>query len=113
MTGALAPPPESTPLFESTLVNQQIVFGGTAYFECRVTGYPPPEILWTRRGHPLVDKSRYKSTYDQYSGVTTLTILDLRDDDEGEYSCTAINAQGEVTTSALLLGPGAYYDVIK
>ncbi len=51
---------------------------------------------------------RYKSTYDQYSGVTTLTILDLRAEDEGEYTCTAINSQGEVSTGALLLGPDRY-----
>ena len=49
---------------------------------------------------------RYKSTYDQYSGVTTLTILNLCPEDEGEYTCTAINNQGETSTSGLLLGPG-------
>ena len=50
--------------------------------------------------------SRYKSTYDQYSGVTTLTILSLRDEDEGEYTCTAINPLGETSTSATLMAAG-------
>ena len=49
---------------------------------------------------------RYESTYDQYNGVTTLTILNLCPEDEGEYTCTAINNQGEISTSATLLGPG-------
>ena len=32
-----------------------------------------------------MDKTRYKSTYDQYNGITTLTILDLQEADEGQY----------------------------
>ena len=51
---------------------------------------------------------RYKSSYDQYNGITTLTILNLNPQDEGEYTCTALNSKGEISTSALLLGPGAY-----
>ncbi len=76
-------PQETKPRFVNALSNQPLQFGATAYFECKVQGYPPPEILWTRRGHPLVDKTRYKSTYDQYNGVTTLTILHLQEADEG------------------------------
>ena len=131
--------PESAPLFTIKLSNQPCNSGQTAHFECKVKAFPPPEILWTRRGHPLVDKARfvtglwaeftccenmhmghvalsfmlflvtsrrYQSTYDQYNGVTTLTILNLCPEDEGEYTCTAINSQGETSTSAMLLGPG-------
>ena len=98
--------PETSPNFTLKLTNQQCLAGSTAHFECKVKANPPAEILWTRRGHPLVDKTRYQSTYDQYSGVTTLTILDLCSEDEGEYTCTALNNLGETSTSALLLGPG-------
>ena len=49
---------------------------------------------------------RYKSTYDQYSGVTTLTIYNLREEDEGEYTCKAINSLGEASTSATLFSEG-------
>ena len=55
-----------------------------------------------------IDFSRcsYKSTYDQYKGVTTLTILNTCQEDEGEYTCTAVNALGESSTSGSLLTPG-------
>ena len=49
---------------------------------------------------------RYKSTYDQYSGVTKLTIYNLREEDEGEYTCKAINSLGEASTSSTLLSQG-------
>ena len=142
--------PESAPLFTIKLSNQPCNSGQTAHFECKVKAFPPPEILWTRRGHPLVDKARfvfgcagglslhvvkactwglvaqvllsfmlflvtsrrYQSTYDQYNGVTTLTILNLCPEDEGEYTCTAINSQGETSTSAMLLGPGTSTSLI-
>ena len=59
LSPALSPrQPESAPVFEIQLVNQPLYPGQTAHFECQVQGYPPPEILWTRRGHPLVDKTR-------------------------------------------------------
>jgi len=56
---------------------------------------------------------RYKSTYDQYSGVTTLTIYNLRDEDEGEYTCKAINSLGEASTSATLLSQGEFLRVCQ
>ena len=51
-------PAESSPVFDKKMSNQPLSHGQTAYFECKVCAYPPPEILWTRRGHPLVDKAR-------------------------------------------------------
>jgi len=38
--------------------------------------------------------------------VTTLTIYNLREEDEGEYTCKAINSLGEESTSATLLSQG-------
>lgn len=57
-----------------------------------------------------MDKARYKSTYDQYTGTTTLTILNLCPEDEGEYTCTAINSKGEISTSAMLMTAEHYRD---
>lgn len=46
------------PIFEKTMTNLLLLPGYDAFFECKVTGNPPPEIIWTRRGHPLWDKNR-------------------------------------------------------
>ena len=51
-------PPDSVPEFVHKMANLPLSYGTNAYFECQVHGHPPPEILWTRRGHPLVDKTR-------------------------------------------------------
>ena len=51
--------PQRAPVFETQLTNQCLLPGRTATFECVVSGHPPPEIVWTRRGHPLLDKARY------------------------------------------------------
>ena len=42
-----------------------------------------------------MDKTRYKSTYDQYNGITTLTILDLQEADEGQYEMDFLNSFSE------------------
>jgi len=49
---------------------------------------------------------RYQSTYNQYTGSTTLSIFNMRREDEGEYTCKAFNVAGETTTSAFLLHQG-------
>jgi len=51
--------PQRAPVLLTQLTNQCLLPGQTATFECVVSGHPPPEIVWTRRGHPLLDKARY------------------------------------------------------
>jgi len=50
---------QRAPVFDTELTNQCLLPGQTALFKCVVSGYPPAEIVWTRRGHPLLDKTRY------------------------------------------------------
>ena len=52
----------AVPVFVSELKDHRLVPGETALLECVVAGGPPPEIVWTRRGHPLLDKTRYRPT---------------------------------------------------
>jgi hypothetical protein len=104
------PQPSRPPVIESRLMNQCLRVGQTASFECRVSGSPPPAVIWMRGGQPLLDKTRYKSWYDQFSGNVTLYILKTRDEDEGEYTCKALNTAGEAATSAFLLHQEHYSD---
>ena len=52
---------------------------------------------------------RYQSTYNQYTGSTSLRIFNMRPEDEGEYCCKAFNVAGETTTSAFLLRQGLLF----
>jgi len=61
-----------SPVFETQLTNQCLLQGQTALFECVVSGHPAPEIVWTRRGHPLLDKARYSvSSQKNYISLST------------------------------------------
>lgn len=44
--------------------------------------------------------------FNSSTGVHSLQILGVTEDDEGEYTCTAFNDFGEDSTTAYLLGAG-------
>ena len=48
--------------------------------------------------------NRLLSNYNEFTGVTELDIIDVKPEDVGEYSCTAINPLGETTCTATLSG---------
>lgn len=66
--------------------------GETVRFECRVTGHPTPNISWSFSGGPMPDNAN------QVGGV--LTILNVDEQNQGNYVCVASNrygtAQGQV-----------------
>jgi len=66
------------PVFETQLMNQCLLPGQTALFECIVSGHPPPEIVWTRRGHPLLDKARYLAWLKLILYVLRFSVLYLK-----------------------------------
>ena len=55
--------PDQAPRFLNDLLPQPLKLGQTAYFECTVDAWPYAEILWTRKGHPLGDKTRFVQKY--------------------------------------------------
>jgi hypothetical protein len=63
-------------------------------------GKPAPTARWLRNGREIVLGGRI--TVDARDGVFKLTIHDVIDGDEGDYTCEASNALGSVHTSCKL-----------
>ena len=70
-------PPEINPW----LINQSVTYNSPLQFNCSLSGFPTPEVLWTRDGINIGKKN-------------TLTIRQARFEDSGEYTCSAKNPTG-------------------
>ena len=78
--------------------------GETITIDCEAIGVPPPLIIWRLNwGHtaaaPRVT-SRTDMVHDRQRGVTVsrgvITITDARKEDEGAYTCEALNSKGSI-----------------
>ncbi|XP_013419361.1 titin-like [Lingula anatina] len=102
---SVAKPKEPTfsgyaPQFSKKVYNVDAVEGEKAKFECRVMGDPEPDVQWFKDGQPLQPGRKYKM--EKVRGSTTLTISDVTKADAGEYTCTAANPGGKVSSAAML-----------
>ncbi|KIH53233.1 immunoglobulin I-set domain protein, partial [Ancylostoma duodenale] len=75
--------------------------------EARVAGVPHPQVEWLKNGKPL-QNYRAKIEHDAQSGIVSLTIPQMFNDDVGEYTCRASNIHGEATSNAQLLAKEQY-----
>ncbi|XP_026092563.1 basement membrane-specific heparan sulfate proteoglycan core protein-like isoform X5 [Carassius auratus] len=85
-----APPVVTVPPEESIVVSR----GETATFTCSATGVPVPIITWRLNWGHIPTSSRITTSSE--NGRGTLTIRDVKEGDQGAYSCEAINAKGLV-----------------
>ncbi|XP_052775467.1 peroxidasin homolog isoform X2 [Mya arenaria] len=88
------------PVITSEPTDVQINEGNTAYFTCRATGTPNPEIIWVKNNE-IVDTRRDTRYHILDDG--TLMIEDARDADRGRYECIARNSAGEARTNSVEL----------
>ncbi|OXB60717.1 hypothetical protein ASZ78_006080, partial [Callipepla squamata] len=84
------PPQVVTPPQESV----RAVPGQTVSFTCVATGVPTPIITW-RLNWGSIPASRRVSIVSE-GGQGTLTIRDVKEADQGAYTCEAINSRGMV-----------------
>lgn len=75
--------------------------GESGTLTCQIIGRPLPEIKWYRYGKELTQSRKYKMSSDGRSH--SLTVVTDEQDDEGLYTCRAINEAGEIETSGKLL----------
>ena len=80
--------------------------GGTAEFECKVTGFPKPTIYWRKEGRERLSPHAQVSVHYR----NKLTITNLNQEDEGRYICIAENVFGvaESSTQLFIHGQGCY-----
>ncbi|XP_030363786.1 basement membrane-specific heparan sulfate proteoglycan core protein isoform X1 [Strigops habroptila] len=72
----------------------QAVPGQTVTFTCAATGVPTPIVTWRLNwGHP---PSSHRVSIVSEAGQGTLTIRDVKESDQGAYTCEAINTLGMV-----------------
>lgn len=76
--------------------------GQTVTMKCQIIGRPLPQIKWFRFGKELKENGKFQMSSDGRNHQ--LVITTDQQEDEGEYTCKAINEAGECeTTGALVL----------
>ncbi|KAG0712714.1 Protein amalgam [Chionoecetes opilio] len=76
--------------------------GDEAKLVCIVHGRPSPTVTWTRGGH-AINTDRHISSHDGLHRHA-LTVKDVKDDDFGDYTCTATSPLGRTNSSFRLTG---------
>ncbi|XP_069681625.1 cell adhesion molecule Dscam1 isoform X3 [Periplaneta americana] len=77
--------------------------GPAVSLKCVATGNPPPQFVWTLDGFPVPDNTRflvgqYVTIHDDV--ISHVNISNLKEEDGGEYMCTARNSVAQVSHSA-------------
>ncbi|XP_029102224.1 basement membrane-specific heparan sulfate proteoglycan core protein isoform X4 [Scleropages formosus] len=73
---------------------KEVTVGSTAIFPCLASGYPAPQIKWTKLEGELAPKASQEGN--------ALTIPAVTHEDTGTYVCTASNKQGKVEAFFML-----------
>lgn len=90
------------PEWKKTLDNHVVPLGKYIVFECEATGKPEPTSRWLRNGREITLTPGGRIKAESNKGVFKLHINDAAHNDEGDYTCEAINSLGLVHTTAHL-----------
>ncbi|XP_027493006.1 muscle M-line assembly protein unc-89-like [Corapipo altera] len=91
---------EAPPRFVRLISDYSTFVGASVYFQCLVTGSPPPSVCWYKDG-VLLEGDRY-CLQEEQDGSLSLTIENLMQSDSGQYKCVATNRAGTAETCAVL-----------
>uniref|UniRef100_A0A3Q3XGB9 Ig-like domain-containing protein n=1 Tax=Mola mola TaxID=94237 RepID=A0A3Q3XGB9_MOLML len=75
--------------------------GQPAIMKCQIIGRPVPDIKWYHAGKEIVESRKYEMSSDGRNH--SLSIMTDQQEDEGEYTCKAINDAGEAETTGILV----------
>ncbi|XP_071806287.1 roundabout homolog 2-like isoform X1 [Asterias amurensis] len=92
------------PTFTTEPLDQTVSIGQVVSFECKVTGSPTPAIFWQKGGEQDLwyRGESYSNGRIDISEEGELEIQDVRLEDEGYYTCSALSVSGTADVSAYL-----------
>jgi len=85
------------PRFTTGLKDISVNDGEGLELTCEIEGNPRPQISWFRDGVEIFDSQDFQMS--MIGSHCKLQITDMFPEDEGEYTCTAVNSLGEVSTT--------------
>ncbi|KAL1422275.1 hypothetical protein MTO96_022153 [Rhipicephalus appendiculatus] len=95
-------PKGEAPRFVTRLDNRIAPSGYRIKLHCTVTGDPMPQVTWLKNGIKVTPDIRHMEITVTDFGMCSLEIYNVKPDDTAEYTCHAVNAYGDATTSAYL-----------
>ncbi|KAB5577114.1 hypothetical protein PHYPO_G00206230 [Pangasianodon hypophthalmus] len=90
------------PSFSSVIKDVEVVEGSAARFDCKIEGYPDPEVVWYKDDQPIKETRHFQIDYDE-EGNCSLVISEVSGDDDAKYTCKAVNNLGEAICTAELI----------
>ncbi|XP_069791647.1 myosin light chain kinase, smooth muscle-like isoform X2 [Narcine bancroftii] len=90
------------PYFSKSFQDIQVIESSAARFDCKIEGYPDPEVIWFKDEQPIKESRHYQIEYDE-DGNCSLLVSEVSERDDGKYTCKAINSLGEATWAAELI----------
>ena len=79
--------------------------GSAARFDCRMSGFPEPQVYWYKEGKEIKEDRHYSMEFEGVD-LCSLVIRETGPDDEGVYKCEARNPAGTAFSQAELLVEG-------
>lgn len=95
---------ETYPVFTRSLKDVRCCDGDSVTLQCHVEALPAPSVVWERDGKVLTNGGDVQIHY--LDDRATLHIRRVYPEDEGEYTCVAINNIGKAFTSACVIVDG-------
>lgn len=90
-------------MFTQNLKDVRCCDGDSVTLECHVEALPEPSVIWERDGK-ILNSNDFRTNY--FEDRATLHINHVFPEDEGEYTCVAINNIGKAYSSACIIVDG-------
>ena len=108
---------EGAPVIDVRVIDITLNEGDTAFFSCKSTGIPIPNISWYFNGAQVKTTSMISEIdFNPTTKRSTLKIVYLDSSDIGEYTCNATNIVASNTSSGNLAVDGEsvtlFYDLL-